>query len=179
MFFFSKCWYMPACLHGVRPRTSSSSPREPQIATYYEYICGTSAANGPLSVAETYVSGYGVAVECYWHRMTIMANVLTVMPGIILTIPKLPTFTRLIDRWWSRVSSGSIVSGYGLDDRAIWIRSPAVTKDFSSNLCVQTGSAAHPASCPVGTGGPFPGGKGRPGSDANNSPPSSTEVVNE
>jgi hypothetical protein len=30
-------------------------------------------------------------------------------------------------------------------------------KDFSSNLCVQTGSGAHPASCTIGTGGPFPG----------------------
>jgi hypothetical protein len=44
---------------------------------------------------------------------------------------------------WSRVSSGSIVSDYGLDDRAIGVRSPAGSKDFSSNLCVQTGSGAH------------------------------------
>jgi hypothetical protein len=76
-------------------------------------------------------------------------------------------------------SSGSIVSGYGLDDRAIGVRSPAGAKDFSSNLCVQTGSGAHPASCTVGTGGPFPGGKARPGRDADHSPPSSAEVVNE
>jgi hypothetical protein len=55
----------------------------------------------------------------------------------------------------SRVSSGSIVSVYGLNDRAIGVRSPAGAKDFSSNLCVQTGSGAHPASCPVGSGGPF------------------------
>jgi hypothetical protein len=58
-----------------------------------------------------------------------------------------------------RVSSASIVSGYGLDDRAIGVRSPAGTKDFSSSLCVQTGSGAHPASCTMGTGGPFPGAK--------------------
>jgi hypothetical protein len=31
-------------------------------------------------------------------------------------------------------SSVSIVSGYGLDDRAIQVRSPAEAKDFSSNL---------------------------------------------
>jgi hypothetical protein len=43
-------------------------------------------------------------------------------------------------------------------------------KDFSSNLCVQTGSGAHPASCSMGTGGPFPGGKSRPGRDAVHSP---------
>jgi hypothetical protein len=30
----------------------------------------------------------------------------------------------------SRVSSGSIVSDYGLDDRAIGVRSPAGAKDF-------------------------------------------------
>jgi hypothetical protein len=59
----------------------------------------------------------------------------------------------------SRVSSGSIVSDYGLDDRAIGVRSPAGAKDLSSNLCVQTGSEAHPASCTMGTGDPFPGGK--------------------
>jgi hypothetical protein len=51
--------------------------------------------------------------------------------------------------------------------------------DFSSNLCVQTGSEAHPASCQMGTGGPFSGGKERPWRDAANSPPSSAEVVNE
>jgi hypothetical protein len=57
-----------------------------------------------------------------------------------------------------RVSSGSIASDYGLDDRAIGVRSPAQAKDFSSSLCVQTGSGAHPASCTMGTGGPFPRG---------------------
>jgi hypothetical protein len=59
----------------------------------------------------------------------------------------------------SRVSSGSIVSDYGLDDRAIEVRFPAEAKDFSCSLCVQTGSGAHPASCTMGTEGPFPGGK--------------------
>jgi hypothetical protein len=79
----------------------------------------------------------------------------------------------------SRVSSGSIVSDYGLDDRAIGVRSSAGAKDFSSSFCVQTGSGAHPASCTMGTRGPFPGGKARPGRDADHSPPSSAEVVNE
>jgi hypothetical protein len=69
------------------------------------------------------------------------------------------------------------VSDYELDDRAIGVRSPAEAKDFSSSLCVQTGSGAHPVSCPMGTGGPFPGGKTRPGRDADHSPPSSAEVV--
>jgi hypothetical protein len=73
----------------------------------------------------------------------------------------------------------SIVSGYGLDDRAIEVRFPAEAKDFSSSLCVQTGSGAHPASCRMGTGDPSPEGKARPGRDADHSPPSSAEVVNE
>jgi hypothetical protein len=79
----------------------------------------------------------------------------------------------------SRVSSVSIVSDYWLDDRAIGVRSPAGEEDFSSSLCIQTGSGAHPASCTMGTGGPFPGGKAQPGRDADHSPTSSAEVVNE
>jgi hypothetical protein len=51
------------------------------------------------------------------------------------------------------------VSDYGLEDRAIGVRFPAGVEDFSSSLCVQTGSEAHPASCTMGTGGPFPGGE--------------------
>jgi hypothetical protein len=46
---------------------------------------------------------------------------------------------------------------YGLDDRAIKVQSSAGAKDFSSNLCVQTGSGAHPASCTMGTGVPSQG----------------------
>jgi len=47
------------------------------------------------------------------------------------------------------------------------------------SLCVQTGSGTHPASCPMRTEGSFPGGKARTGRDADHSPPSSAEVVNE
>jgi hypothetical protein len=49
----------------------------------------------------------------------------------------------------SQGSSVSIVSDYGLDDRAIGVRSPAEAEDFSSSFCVQTSSEAHPASCPA------------------------------
>jgi hypothetical protein len=70
------------------------------------------------------------------------------------------------------------VSDYGLDDWAIGVRSPVEAKDFSSSLCVQTGSEAHPASCTMGTGDPFPRGKARPGHD-DHSPPSSAKIVNE
>jgi hypothetical protein len=55
---------------------------------------------------------------------------------------------------------------------------PGGAKDFSSILCVQTGSGAHPASCTMGTGGPVPEGKARLGRDADHSPPSSAEVQN-
>jgi hypothetical protein len=73
----------------------------------------------------------------------------------------------------SRGSSGSIVSDYGLDDRVIKVRSLTGAEDFSSSPCVQTVSEAHPASYPMGTGGPVPGGKERSGRDADHSPPSS------
>jgi hypothetical protein len=43
---------------------------------------------------------------------------------------------------------------------------------------VQTSSGVHPASSPVGTGGPFPRDKARPGRDAHHSPPSSAELKN-
>jgi hypothetical protein len=76
----------------------------------------------------------------------------------------------------SRGSSGSVVSDYGLDDRVIEVRSPTGAEVFSSSPCVQTGSGAHPVSCPMGTGVSFPGGKARPGRDADHSPPSSAEV---
>jgi hypothetical protein len=71
------------------------------------------------------------------------------------------------------------MSDHGLDDRAIGVRSSAGAKDFSCIFCVQTGSGANPASCTMGTGGPFPGGKARPGRDADHSPLSSVEVVND
>jgi hypothetical protein len=54
------------------------------------------------------------------------------------------------------------------------VRSPTLAEDFSSNLCPQTGSGAHPASCTMGTGG-----KGRPKRDSDHSPPSNAEVKKE
>jgi hypothetical protein len=66
-------------------------------------------------------------------------------------------------------SSVGIVSGYGLDDRAIEVLNPAEAKRFSLSLCVQT----------MGYRQSFPGAKARPGRDADHSPPSSAEVENE
>jgi hypothetical protein len=68
------------------------------------------------------------------------------------------------------------VSVYGLDNRVIEVRSPTGAEGFSSSPCVQTDSGAHPASYPMGTGGPLRGGKARPGRDADHSPPSSAGV---
>jgi hypothetical protein len=76
-------------------------------------------------------------------------------------------------------SSGSVVSGYGLDYRAIGVRSPAEAKNVSSSLCVQTGSGAHPASCTMGTGGLSAMLKGGWSVTLTIHPPSSAEVENE
>jgi hypothetical protein len=99
------------------------------------------------------------------HRSTFVWSAVDMPTAVLVCSNSMPIF-----KLGSRVSSGSIVSDYGLDDRAIGVRSPAEAKDFSSSLCVQNGSGAHPASCTVGTGGPFPGGKARPGRDADHSP---------
>jgi hypothetical protein len=85
-------------------------------------------------------------------------------------------FSSLIYMW--AVVAQSVVSGYGLDDQAIRVRSPAEEKDFSCSLCVKNGSEAQPASCTVGRGCPFPGAKARPGREADHTP-SSAEVENE
>jgi hypothetical protein len=77
---------------------------------------------------------------------------------------------------WSWGSSVSIVSDYRLHHWETGVRS---AKNSSSSLCVQTSPEAHPASYPMGTGGPFTGTKERPGRDADHSPPSSAEVKNE
>jgi hypothetical protein len=79
----------------------------------------------------------------------------------------------------SRGSSVNIMSKYGLDDREIEVQSSAEAREFFSKLCVQTGSGTHPASSPMGTGGPFPGGKAQPGRNADHSHPSTADVVNE
>jgi hypothetical protein len=71
------------------------------------------------------------------------------------------------------------VSDYGLDDRAIGVRSPAGAENFSSNLLCPDRLWGPPNFLYNGYRGPFPGGKARPGRDADHSPPSSAEVVNE
>jgi hypothetical protein len=76
------------------------------------------------------------------------------------------TIIRVIKNPYYPDDTVSTVSDYGLAYRVIRFRSPAEAKDFSSSLSVHTGSGAHRASYPLGTGGPFPKGKVRPGRDA-------------
>jgi hypothetical protein len=77
---------------------------------------------------------------------------------------------------------------YSVLGYSVWLRTgrpgdrgsiPGRSKVFSFNLCVQTGSGDHTASCTMGTGDPFPEAKARPGRDADHTPPSSADVLNE
>jgi hypothetical protein len=58
------------------------------------------------------------------------------------------------------------VPDYGLDDRRSKFDPQQRQEYFFCSLCVQTGSGLHPASCTIGTEGPFPRGKVRPGRDS-------------
>jgi hypothetical protein len=73
-----------------------------------------------------------------------------------------------------RVGVAQSVEGL-ITDWTTRVRSPG----YFSNLCVQTGSGAHLASCTMGTANPFPGGKAWSRRDADTHPPSSAEVKNE
>jgi hypothetical protein len=68
----------------------------------------------------------------------------------------------------NRASSVCIVSDYGLSNPAIWVRTPAEEKNFSSSLCVQTSSETHPASSNV-CRGLISVDKARPWRDSENS----------
>jgi hypothetical protein len=58
----------------------------------------------------------------------------------------------------NRDSSVGVTTDYGLYDQMIGVRIPVGAGNFSLHR-VQTVSGAHRASYPVGTRGPFPGGK--------------------
>jgi hypothetical protein len=69
------------------------------------------------------------------------------------------------------------VSDYGLDDRAIGVRSPAGAEDLASVSRPALGPSQPPVQWVPGV--LSPGVKARPGRDADHSPPSSAEVQNE
>jgi hypothetical protein len=68
-----------------------------------------------------------------------------------------------------------VLLGYGLDDRGSRVRFPVGAGNFFLHHRVQNSSGAHPASCPIGTRGSYPGVK-RPDNEADHWPPSRTEV---
>jgi hypothetical protein len=76
-------------------------------------------------------------------------------------------------------SSVSIVSGYRLDDQGSIRGRDKRINGFSSNLCVQTGSGAHPTSSTMGTRVLSLGCNMRLGRDTDHPPPSSSMVKNE
>jgi hypothetical protein len=122
-------------------------------------------------------------ITFYVYERNIMFDQSVLLSSLVLTEKHTHRHAHIyVDRpihtWDESGSSVSTVSGYGLDDRAIEVLSPAGAKNFSCSLCVQTSSGAHPASCTMGTGGPFPGATARPGRDADHSPLSSAEVEN-
>jgi len=51
------------------------------------------------------------------------------------------------------------VTVYGVDDRMMGVRLPEGAGNFSLRHRVQTGSGAHPFSCPISTRGSSPWGK--------------------
>jgi hypothetical protein len=75
----------------------------------------------------------------------------------------------------SRNSSVGIATGYRLDDRMIWVRFSPMTGNFSLRHHVQTGSGAHSASYPMGTGDLSLGIKGLE-RETDNSLPSGAKV---
>jgi hypothetical protein len=68
---------------------------------------------------------------------------------------------------WTPSTGLCTVSDYGLGDRG---STPDGDRGFFLYPLRPAGSGAHPASCTMGTGGSFPGGKGRPRRDADHSP---------
>jgi hypothetical protein len=66
---------------------------------------------------------------------------------------------RMLNIGKSRDSSVGMATDNELDDRIVGVRIPAEGVNFSLRHCVQTGSGAHPASYPTGTGGSFPESK--------------------
>jgi hypothetical protein len=76
-------------------------------------------------------------------------------------------------------SSVSIVSGYGLDDRVIEVRSSVEAKGFFLQPLCPYRLWGPPSLLFKGYRGSFPRAKARPESDTDHSSPSSAEVVNE
>jgi hypothetical protein len=76
----------------------------------------------------------------------------------------------------SRVAQSVVCLATGWTTRRSRFHPRLRRTNFSSSLCVQTGSGDHPASCTMCIVGPFPGAKARPGRDADHSAPTTTQL---
>jgi hypothetical protein len=95
------------------------------------------------------------SVLCNHHPFFHSADISLFIWVQVFSIISINLLTTESLRSWG--SSVSIVSDYRLDEQATEVWSPAGAKDLSSYFCVQTGSGAHPTSCPIGTRAPFLG----------------------
>jgi hypothetical protein len=98
------------------------------------------------------------------------------LPNLVVVLPLQPSGVRFVPRLENKLRT-EVAQSVGLwcltTDWTNGVRFPAHANTFF------LASGAHPASCQMGTGGPFSGAKVRPGRDADNSPPSSAETKNE
>jgi hypothetical protein len=106
----------------------------------------------------------------------VLVTLLTVLSNLSLSSIR---YSPNIFNFIIRGSSVSIVSDHKLETGRSGFDPRQRQKDFSSILCVQVGSEVHPATYQKGSGGSFPADKTQPGRDADHSPPSSSEVMNE
>jgi hypothetical protein len=93
------------------------------------------------------------------HRCRNLKSYISWFVLICVHLPYAHIFcTLLITHRGSPDSAVGIATGYELDDRRSEFES-RYGQEFSLLHVVQTGSGAHPASYPMGTGGSFHGGK--------------------
>jgi hypothetical protein len=89
--------------------------------------------------------------KCVGAKMWSLANRIDLgyVRNWVLSFKRRPLYPQGTIGSWSWGSSVSTEADYTLDDRG---SIPAEENDFSSSLCVQTSSEAHPASYPMSTG---------------------------
>jgi hypothetical protein len=111
--------------------------------------------------------------------INIHIRIFFISSGFLVTLPKQILRGRHVVLYFPKIAPYKRVAQSVRCLTADWttgVRSPTEAEDFSSHLCVQTGSGSHPAFYTVGTEGSYPWGKARPGRDTDQSSPSSAEV---
>jgi hypothetical protein len=128
------------------------------LVTLFSY-CTYSLDGNEVSFPNT-VGNVRMSSCCLVLRFSFFTNVMLLNNVIHIWI-KFHHIYRLV--WESYIitagAGGSSVSIVLTSNWTTRVRFAVEVKDFWSSLCVQTGSGAHPASYPVGTGGPFLGVK--------------------